>query len=535
MSRTDAFQLLEEYIAVAEPIDLAAGQALVAYVLNPDEETEAAYQTTMLAWQQLHADPDRFSRLQALVCQGTITDERLAWRLQRLYRQHATRQIPKSLMEAIINAQTELEGIFYGFEPNLGGKPITPNEVDQILATSAFPAECKAAWMAYRELGSLIGPKLLALVSLRNQAAHAAGFESFWHMRLWEQFIDPNEMLKLFEQIRQTTDKRGSFSRVRQFIDQRTAQQFLLDNGPQLPWFQGHYFGHQDPFGSTAMDKKLKIGDPVAIIERFYQSLGLNLKPILAVSDLDDRPGKNPHPECFIVGRSGDVRVICRMGKTWDWVAKGLHEFAHGLHFSHFDPLLPWDLRTANSNLAEAVALMMEGQTMHPQTLHYLCGHDHEIFQESWAAQVRQQHLLMRWCMVFSEFEKILYTHDIDDPDKLNAMWWELVWEYQGIIPPEDINGHYDWAMKPHHLDWDGAVTYQNYVVGFLAAAQIQSAIQRQLRLPGVSLVNDTRIGKWMVENLFIMGADKPWMQIVEDATGEPLNAQYWSDRWILV
>ncbi|MEJ7639414.1 MAG: hypothetical protein WKF75_15920 [Singulisphaera sp.] len=81
---------------------------------------------------------------------------------------------------------------------------------------------------------------------------------------------------------------------------------------------------------------------------------------------------------------------------------------------------------------------------------------------------MRRDKLLIfsRWCQVMFRFERAMYA----DPDRdLEALWWDLVEEYQGLRRPESRHAP-DFASKIH-------------VVGPLLLPQLHDG--RTLRLPG--------------------------------------------------
>ncbi len=77
-------------------------------------------------------------------------------------------------------------------------------------------------------------------------------------------------------------------------------------------------------------------------------------------------------------------------------------------------------------------------------------------------------------------FEKALY----DDPDQdLNALWWDLVEQYQVLSRPEGRNAP-DYASKIHIVS--APAYYHNYMMGQLFASQVHHAIAREV-LGGVA------------------------------------------------
>lgn len=124
-----------------------------------------------------------------------------------------------------------------------------------------------------------------------------------------------------------------------------------------------------------------------------------------------------------------------------------------------------------------------------------------------------------RWCLVMTHFERGLYS----DPERdLDAFWWDLVERYQKLVRPEREAP--DWAAKIHiALE---PVYYQNYELGALVAAQVESYIERDVG----GIVGRKDAGQWLVDRIFKPGASQDWSAHIETATGETLNVGYFVD-----
>jgi peptidyl-dipeptidase A len=90
--------------------------------------------------------------------------------------------------------------------------------------------------------------------------------------------------------------------------------------------------------------------------------MGLEVRDVLARSDLYEREGKNQHGFCLSVGREYpyDVRVLANVRPDAYWMDTMLHEFGHAVYDRYINPKLPYFLRTvAHTCTTEAIALMM--------------------------------------------------------------------------------------------------------------------------------------------------------------------------------
>jgi peptidyl-dipeptidase A len=129
------------------------------------------------------------------------------------------------------------------------------------------------------------------------------------------------------------------------------------------------------------------------------------------------------------------------------------------------------------------------------------------------AATIAEKLLFSRWTLAVVHFERALYA----DPEAdLDSRWWEVVERFQLVTPPPDRVSP-DWAAKIHIAA--APVYYQNYLLGELFAAQLETTCERECG----GLVGVAEAGALLSERLFAPGALMRWDVVVEEATGKPL------------
>ena len=64
---------------------------------------------------------------------------------------------------------------------------------------------------------------------------------------------------------------------------------------------------------------------------RFLDAVGLPIDDIIARSDLYEREGKDQHAFCISIDRASDVRTLCNIKPTAEWMDTMLHEQGHGI------------------------------------------------------------------------------------------------------------------------------------------------------------------------------------------------------------
>ncbi|HSP22463.1 MAG TPA: carboxypeptidase M32, partial [Planococcus sp. (in: firmicutes)] len=129
--------------------------------------------------------------------------------------------------------------------------------------------------------------------------------------------------------------------------------------------------------------------------------------------------------------------------------------------------------------------------------------------------------------MVRYELEKGLFNGDLPVKD-LPELWNAKYEEYLGVRPSNDAEG----ILQDVH--WAGASFgyFPSYALGYIYAAQFKNAMMKDL--PDFDALleegNVAPILEWLTVNVHQHGAMKKPLEILEDATGEGLNADYLAD-----
>ncbi|MDN7244015.1 carboxypeptidase M32 [Planococcus shenhongbingii] len=128
-------------------------------------------------------------------------------------------------------------------------------------------------------------------------------------------------------------------------------------------------------------------------------------------------------------------------------------------------------------------------------------------------------HIMIRY-----ELEKGLFNGDLEVKD-LPRLWNDKYEEYLGIRPSNDAEG----VLQDVH--WAGASFgyFPSYALGYIYAAQFKNAMLKDLPDYDELLEQGdvTPIREWLTENIHKHGAVKKPLEILQDATGEGLNAEH--------
>ncbi|MDE3839335.1 carboxypeptidase M32 [Bacillus methanolicus] len=131
-------------------------------------------------------------------------------------------------------------------------------------------------------------------------------------------------------------------------------------------------------------------------------------------------------------------------------------------------------------------------------------------------------HVIIRY-----EIEKGLFNDEINVSD-LPQIWNDKYEEYLGIRPDSDADG----VLQDVHWSGGSFGYFPSYALGYMYAAQFKQAMLKDLPNYDELLEsgNFLPIKEWFTEKVHQYGKMKKPLEILQDATGEGLNAKYLID-----
>jgi carboxypeptidase Taq len=131
-------------------------------------------------------------------------------------------------------------------------------------------------------------------------------------------------------------------------------------------------------------------------------------------------------------------------------------------------------------------------------------------------------HIIIRY-----EIEKGLFNGEIEVKD-LPQIWNDMYEEYFGIRPDLDAKG----VLQDVHWAGGSFGYFPSYALGYMYAAQFKHKMLEELPNFDQLLENGdlTPIKEWLTNNIHQYGKLKKPLEILNDVTGEGLNAQYLID-----
>ncbi|MDO5552721.1 MAG: M2 family metallopeptidase [Planctomycetia bacterium] len=476
-----------------------------------------------LAMSTYHSDAEKFARLTELRKRATgLTklQEREAYVAWRAFEQS---QLPPDLMEKMIRMGSEIEQIFQTQRGSLDGKEYTNNELLEMLEDETDSDRRFRIWDALKQVGELVAPKLIELAKVRNEAARQLGYKNYWEMEVAFQDYDPEALTAIFDELEELTTP--VFTKVKAEMDAELKEKFKVTR--IMPWHYDNPFFQQAP-PSKDVDTNIFYdqGTGQDIVDRsiqYYADLGIDVTPIIEKSDLFEKPGKSQHGFCNNMNGEGDVRILCNIKPTAEWMDTQLHEMGHAIYDYQVDRTLPFILRQpAHIFTTEGVAMMFGALARDPDWLVKYCDVSPKKAKEIAPAlakqRLREQLIFCRWTLVMFRFERALYENPEAD---LNTLWWDTVEKIQLMPRPEDRHLA-DWASKPHFVI--APVYYHNYMLGELFGAQLRATLRDQAG-------TEQEFGRLLREKVFFPGDSLPWQEFVREATGKEFSAEAFAEE----
>lgn len=530
---------LREFIAAhvekLEPLALASNLAYWKASTTGRDADYKEYDRLQVQIHTLYNDPDSFAFLKEWKETRIVQDGILRRQMELLYLFFLRDQIEPDLMKQIVDLDAKIQKKYNTFRGEMEGKKVTNSDVYRILTTEKDSHIRELAWRASKQVGDAIAGDLIQLVKLRNRAARSLGFENFhtFTIETGEQNVD--DLNDIFQTLDDLT--RQPFAEMKKELDEILAKGFDVDPSNLAPWhYHDPFFQRTPQVYELDLDPYYKKFDVKKLAERFYAGVGLPVDEILAKSDLYDREGKNPHAFSQDIDRKGDVRILANLNNDERWMETILHELGHAIYDKNHDMSLPFLLREpAHSFTTEAIAMLFGRLSRNAvwmrSTLNLPDGQYAALAEAARKYTRCQQILFVRWALVMFNFEKQLYA----DPDqKLNDLWWNLVKNYQLLNPPSGPHGA-DWAAKLHFTI--APCYYHNYMLGELLASQLHATIVRDVFKrttdAHMTYVNNRAIGDFLRENVFAPGTRYRWDEMIERATGEPLDPKYFIAQFL--
>jgi peptidyl-dipeptidase A len=423
-------------------------------------------------------------------------------------------------------------------------KPVTPNQIDQILEESNSLPERQRIWEVSKQSGPALKKNLVELRELRNQVAREMGYTSFFHLQTAAYGMTADEMVKLMDQV--LAESKPLYQQLSSYTRRKLAERYKQPVPEQIPahWI-GNRWGQEWPglVEAVDLDDLVKGKSAEWIVqqsERFYTSLGMPPLPksFWEKSDLYQLPPnatrkKNTHASAWHINTADDVRSLMSVVPNFRWFETSHHELGHVYYYiAYSKPEVPYVLREgANRAFHEAIGDLISIAARQPAYLKEigLMPADRKIDQTQWLLSQALDNavVFLPWSAgVMTHFEYELYDKNLPE-DQFNRRWWQMVEQYQGIVPPAARGEQFcDGCTKTHIID--DAAGYYDYALAYLIKYQLHDYIARKILKQDPHDCNyygNKEVGKWLTD-LLSLGATRDWRQVIKEKTGEDLSSR---------
>ncbi len=443
-----------------------------------------------------------------------------------------------------ITSETRQASFLNSFQFKLKGKPITVNEIDNLLNSSSDLAERKAVWEASKEIGPTLSTNLMILRDLRNGVAGEMNYPDYFSLEVAAYGMSTEEMEKMNEKF--MDDLRPLYLQLHTWTKYKLAEKYHQPVPDKIPahWLNNRWAQNWTGLVEAAdIDPyfKGKTAEWIAkTAEEFYTGLGF--KPLPASfwvkSDLypvpkGDKRKKNTHASCWHIDLENDIRSLQSIEPNSEWFYTAHHELGHGHYFEAYTrPEVPPLLRIGaapgfHEGIGELIALA-SSQVPYLQAKGILPA-DFKADKTAFLlddALARSVPFIFFASGTMTHWEADIYAHQLPQDD-WNGRWWQYVSKYQGVEPPEKRDEKWaDYSSKTHINDTPAY--YYNYAVATVLKFQLHDYIARKiLHQPPQSCnyAGNKEVGAWL-ENILEKGGTEDWRKVLKEATGEELSTR---------
>ena len=513
-----AAKILTAWTERLEPLHKARSLAWWGAALDATPANAERLTATGKAIETACSDADGFAKVTRSIEEG-VADPLLRRCLEELKNELLPFQGPLDVRMRLVELESKVQQRFDTTRGVVGGKALSDNELSKILKESDDGALREEAWCASKRVGAVVAADVRELARLRNQIARALGHPDHYTMELRRQDIDPAWLDEFLTKTERGTD--AAFWRYKASLDERLASRFHVPTSALMPWHMEDPFFQEAPeAGRPSFDALFANRDLIALTNKTYDGIGLDVRRAISSSDLLPRPGKNQHAFCTHIDRCGDVRVLCNNVPNERWMGTMLHEFGHAIYDLEIDRRLPWILRRPpHMSSTEAIAMLFGRLSKDAAWLTPHLGLSAaEAKRVDGAARLAFSEGMLvfaRWVLVMARFERSFYA----DPEQdLDGLWWDLVEKYQRVRRPVGRKAP-DWASKIHIAT--APVYYHSYLMGECTASQL---VHHMEKATGRGLVGNPAAGAWLRDAFFAPGSTRSWNAHLAESTGAGLD-----------
>ena len=240
-------------------------------------ESERRRAELELELRRVKGDPDALAVVEGAL-QEDIHEPVLRRQLEVLRLSLLGNQMQEPQRELLVELSSAVESDFASFRPELDGRRVSDNEIDEILKSSNDQELRQRAWEASKEVGNLVADRVRELARVRNEMARDLGYADYYQMSLDLQEMPEEWLFDLMEQLEQLTD--APFRQWKDALDDRLRDRFLTEQ--LYSWHYADFFFQQTPpDGRVSLDPALQKLSPPELCDKTFGSWGIDLDSVM--------------------------------------------------------------------------------------------------------------------------------------------------------------------------------------------------------------------------------------------------------------
>jgi peptidyl-dipeptidase A len=545
----EARNFLETVSGLVQPLQTVANQAAWTAATDVTPDHTAARTAAEKALASVVGSKLVIEKTRALLKQKGDLDPLSTRQLTKLLL--AAADSPATIPEVVakrIEAESRqssiLDGYTFCLQTSPSGacvRPVSANDLDDILRKSRNLKEREQAWVASKEIGRKLKPGLTELQTLRNQVAREMGYSSFFALQVADYGMTVAEMMDLVDGMLAAVApvydglhcfaKHSLAERYKQpvprlmpahWLGNRWAQSWpgLVESANLDPFFKTK---SREFIARTAEDFYVSLGFP-RLPESFWQKS--DLFPV----DKGSPRKKNSHASAWHIDHEGDVRSLMSIEPDPKWFGTAHHELGHVYYYmSYARPEVPFLLRAgANRAFHEAIGELARLASEQMPYLRKLgvVRQGQEPDASGWLLQTALDSIVFLpfAAGTMTHFEHDLYESELP-PSEWQARWWQYVSRYQGVQAPKARSGELCDACTKTHINDDPA-QYYDYAMASLIKFQLHDHICAKILNQNVRACDysgSQEVGKFL-QKILAKGATRDWREVMREATGEDIS-----------
>jgi peptidyl-dipeptidase A len=424
-----------------------------------------------------------------------------------------------------------------------GGRCLSLEEVEEILAESRDPDELLALWSGWHAIGPPLRAPYARLVELANRGARELGFADVGE--LWRSRYDmpasafEAEAQRLWGQVRPLYEQLHCHARAR--LRQRYGADLVPETGPIPAHLLGNMWAQswahltdlllperargidlEGAFARRGIDER----EMVRFGERFFTSLGLAPLPAsFWERSMFTRPRDREvvcHASAWDVDFAEDVRIKMCIRRTGEDFTTIHHELGHNYYQYYYREQPPLFRDSAHDGfhegLGDTIALSVT-----PSYLVRVGLLEREPADALGPLLERalEKVAFLPFGLLVDAWRWEVFAGRVA-PQEYDRRWWELRRLYQGVAPPAERPADaFDPGAKYHV---PANVPYARYFLAAVLQFQFHRALCRAAGHDGplhACSVHGSREAGARLARMMELGLSRPWPEALEALTGE--------------